>query len=65
MARHSTLDLAQVGYDAYGDEADWTNHAGNAMPRWTELPEVQRNAWMAAALAIGRKLLGAQAGSAP
>lgn len=65
MTRHSTLDLARVGYDAYGDQAGWTNHAGNAMPRWRELPQAQRKAWVAAAEAIGRALITCPERSSP
>jgi hypothetical protein len=50
------LELARVGYEAYGDHVDWTNHAGNVIPRWRELPAAQRAAWEVAAAAIERTL---------
>ncbi|GAA4924543.1 hypothetical protein HD597_011305 [Nonomuraea thailandensis] len=53
----TALELARVGYDAYGDHVDWVNHAGNVMPRWRELPKPQREAWTAAAEAIERAAL--------
>lgn len=58
----SPLDLAEVAYKAYGDWADWTNHAGNAMPSWEALPEPQRNAWVAAVGAVEQALLRPRGG---
>ncbi|MGI5286641.1 hypothetical protein ACQEVF_25335 [Nonomuraea polychroma] len=57
------LELARVGYEAYGDHVDWTNHAGNVMPRWRELPAAHRNAWVAAAEAMERALLAVRSGA--
>mgnify|MGYP000013854827 CR=1 FL=1 len=57
MTEPNPTDLAEAGYQAYGDFADWTNHAGNAMPSWRELPEPQRCAWVVAAGAIYRALV--------
>lgn len=51
------MELARMGYDAYGDAVDWVNHAGNVIPRWRELPAAQRQAWVVAAEAIERALL--------
>ncbi|MEV0822520.1 hypothetical protein [Nonomuraea rubra] len=51
-------DLAEIGYRAYGDEAEWVNFAGNAMPSWAELPPAQRASWQAAAAAIARAATG-------
>lgn len=58
MSRHSIRDLARAGYEAYGEHVNWVNHAGNSMPAWRELPEPQRQAWIAAATAIAEQLLG-------
>jgi hypothetical protein len=55
-------DLAEIGYRAYGDEAEWVNHAGNTMPSWVELPAPQRSAWQAAAAAIARAATGGRTG---
>ncbi|MEU4228292.1 hypothetical protein AB0F17_28695 [Nonomuraea sp. NPDC026600] len=57
MIEPSPLNLAEVGYQAYGNFADWTNFAGNTMPTWAELPEPQRCAWVAAAGAIRSAVL--------
>jgi hypothetical protein len=48
----SMMKLAQAGYEAYGDEAQWTNVAGKPMPKWDELPERIRGFWRVAARAI-------------
>jgi hypothetical protein len=32
MCTATPQDLAEAGYRAYGDWAEWTNHAGNPMP---------------------------------
>lgn len=60
MTTHGDLHpraLAEAGYRGYGDWADWTNYSGGAMPSWRELPEPQRQAWVAAADSIRRVLL--------
>ena len=45
-------ELGRIGYDAYGDVADWKNYEGKPMPSWNELPEDIRVKWTAAAKAI-------------
>lgn len=45
-------ELGRVGYNAYGDVADWKNYAGDPMPTWDELPEHIRVKWTASAKAI-------------
>lgn len=57
MTQPPPLELAKVGYEAYGDWADWTNHRGAPMPTWEELPDPQRHAWVAAAGAIYRAVV--------
>jgi len=44
--------LGEIGYEAYGDAADWKNYEGKPMPRWVELPQHIRDKWAAAASAI-------------
>jgi hypothetical protein len=51
------VDLARVGYQAYGDSVDWQNYAGLPMPTWEDLGEKIQNAWVAAAAAIGAAVL--------
>jgi hypothetical protein len=43
---------AKIGYDAYGEAADWKNYQGKPMPKWEELPENIRRYWRVAAAAI-------------
>lgn len=45
-------NLGRIGYEAYGDVADWKNYEGKRMPSWDELPEDIRVKWTAAAKAI-------------
>lgn len=40
--------LAQIAYDAYGATTDHKNYQGLPMPKWEELPEKIRGAWIAA-----------------
>jgi hypothetical protein len=57
MNQPTPLELAEVGYQAYGDWAEWKNYRGDPMPRWGELPEPQRLAWVAAAGAMYHAIL--------
>lgn len=45
-------DLAKIAYQAYGDQAEWKNFAGDPMPRWVALGERIQGCWEAAAEAI-------------
>jgi hypothetical protein len=45
---------AKIAYQAYGDNAEWKNFMGNAMPKWEDLPEAIRGHWVAAAKALVR-----------
>lgn len=45
-------ELGHIGYDAYGDVADWKAWNGKPMPKWDELPEDIRVKWTASAVAI-------------
>jgi hypothetical protein len=45
-------DLAEIGYNAYGEEAEWKTYDGKTMPKWEDLSQPIRNRWMAAAAAI-------------
>lgn len=49
-------ELARIGYEAYGDRADWKAHDGEPMPRWDDLPQHVRDRWMVATGAIARAL---------
>lgn len=46
------LALAKIGYQAYGDKADWKNYQGFPMPTWENLPENIKGYWIAVATAI-------------
>jgi hypothetical protein len=46
------LALAIVGYEAYGDKANWKNYQGLKMPSFAELPDNIKIYWIAAAQAI-------------
>jgi len=46
------LHLGEVGYNAYGEAADWLNYSGGPMSLWNELPEHIRLKWRAAAKAM-------------
>lgn len=48
-------EIAEFGYNAYGDFVGWKNYAGLPMPKWAELPEKIRHAWTEAACAIRAK----------
>lgn len=50
--------LARVGYDAYGQSAEWKNYAGLAMPTWDEQSDTIRGHWRAAAEAIADTTAG-------
>jgi hypothetical protein len=50
--------LGQVGYDAYGDHANWKNYQGEPMPNWEDLPADIRLHWETAAGAIVRSARG-------
>ena len=43
---------AKIGYDAYGDNADWKNYQGKPMPTWDELPENIKESWRVSTKAI-------------
>jgi hypothetical protein len=51
------LELAKIGYQAYGDKAEWKNYQGNPMPTWDALPENIKTYWVAAAQAIKNELI--------
>jgi len=48
--------LAQIGYEAYGAEADWKAYNGEPMPQWDELPQHIQTKWRAATAAITKAL---------
>jgi hypothetical protein len=50
--------LGRIGYDAYGEVAEWKNYEGKPMPKWDELPQHIRDKWAAAASAIRHECLG-------
>lgn len=51
-------DVARAGYEGYGDWTDWKTFDGRDMPSWEDLPDTTRMAWVAAAGAITRKIMG-------
>lgn len=44
--------LARLGYEAYGNKANWKNYQGNPMPIWEDLPDNIKEYWKANAMAI-------------
>jgi hypothetical protein len=48
----NVMELAQIGYEAYGNEAKWKNYAGKPMPSWLEVPQHIKDKWAVAAEAI-------------
>jgi hypothetical protein len=50
-------DVARAGYEGYGDWTGWRTYDDRDMPRWDDLPDNTRLAWVAAAAAITRKVL--------
>jgi hypothetical protein len=49
-------ELAQIGYEAYGAEADWKAYNGEPMPQWNDLPQHIRTKWTVATGAIAKVL---------
>lgn len=48
-------ELAQAGYEAYGDQVGWVTYRGRTMPSWGALPQPQHDAWVTAARAIAEQ----------
>lgn len=48
--------LAQIGYEAYGDDADWKSWDGRPMPRWSELRADIKRKWGMSAEAMRKEL---------
>ncbi len=46
------LDLIRQAYQRYGDTHRWTTFQGEAIPRWEELPEAEKLAWVRAILPL-------------
>ena len=44
--------LGQIGYEAYGEEADWKAYNGERMPEWDDLPSHIHRKWEVAAESI-------------
>lgn len=51
------LELAILGYQAYGDSAGWKNYQDKPMPTWDELPEAIKGHWRTAARQMRLKIL--------
>jgi hypothetical protein len=49
------LELAIIGYNAYGDKAEWKNYQGLAMTTWSDLPANIKTYWVCAAQAIANE----------
>lgn len=45
-------ELARIGYEAYGDSADWKNFEGKPMPKWDDLRPDICEKWKAASRAL-------------
>jgi hypothetical protein len=54
----SAEELGRVGYEAYGDHAEWKAFDGRPMPRWDDLRADIKEKWAVAALAIQNELAG-------
>lgn len=50
-------EVARAGYEGYGEWTGWKTFDDRDMPRWDDLPEQTRLAWVAAAGAIVRVVL--------
>lgn len=44
--------VAALGYEAYAEEVGWKSVRGEPLPKWEDLPENIRKAWIAAASAV-------------
>lgn len=54
-AMDTPIDLteaAKIAYSAYGKTTDYKNYQGNPMPKFEDLPEAIRNAWINASAAV-------------
>ena len=51
-----SAELAEIMYQAYGEQAGWVNFQGRPMPQWAKLPEHIKACWEAAAWAAMREL---------
>jgi hypothetical protein len=50
--------LGQIGFEAYGDLANWTTYDGKPMPRWDDALRADiKEKWEFAAKAIETKVL--------
>lgn len=56
MPTKTLTELAQIGYEAYGAEADWKAYNGEPMPKWDELPDHIHRKWKAAVGAVASEL---------
>jgi hypothetical protein len=49
-----SISFAREAYDAYGATTDHKNYQGLPMPKWDDLPEKIRTAWVAAAERVAK-----------
>lgn len=49
QAREDINKLAEMAYNAYGNTTNFKNYKGELMPKYSELPEDIKTAWVAAA----------------
>ena len=47
------IELGQVAYDAYCNKRGWKSFNGDALPQWHDQGPDLRDAWNAAAEAVG------------
>ena len=47
-----STSLGAIGYQAYGEAAQWKAYNGSPMPQWQDLRQDIRDKWEIAALAI-------------
>ena len=48
MRNDERVAVAKVGYQAYGDTAEWKNYRGDPMPRWDDLGDRIQTCWIMA-----------------
>jgi hypothetical protein len=51
------VEIAKVGYQAYGDTAEWKNYRGDPMPHWDDLGDRIQTCWIMAASAVRNHVL--------
>lgn len=53
----NVVELAEIAYNAYGENRNWKTFDGRDMPAWNDISDVIQIAWIAAAIAVRQALL--------